>query len=81
MRSVLPVAALVISLFSIPSALAGPACSRRLKNRSDCMSECAAKWGWPGAVMGTDRWGSVISPSESKSVSEAIASACGSVDS
>ena len=78
MRSVLPIATVVLGFFSLPTTLAGPACSRRRQKQANCVAECSAKWGWPGSVMGTDSWGNVMSPSESKSISAIIASACGS---
>ena len=69
------------SIAQIPTVTAGPACVQRHKNQADCIAECAARWGWPGAVMGTDPWGNVISPSDAQSMSDVIASACGAVES
>jgi hypothetical protein len=50
-------------LFSLPDiSLAGPACARRNAGDGACVSRCAGKWTIPGAIMGTDPWGSVMKP-------------------
>ncbi|KAH8120126.1 CAP domain-containing protein [Phellopilus nigrolimitatus] len=67
-----------LSVMPIPSILAGPACARNHRNQADCMTECSARWGWPGSTMGTDPWGNVMSPAEATAISSVIALACGS---
>ncbi|KAJ7666407.1 hypothetical protein B0H17DRAFT_262563 [Mycena rosella] len=44
----------------LPSGLAGPACAQKHKTASDCMLACNTKWGFPGLMMGTDPWGTVM---------------------
>lgn len=52
---------LLISLVLGPGGYAGPACVHRQWGSVDeCASACGARWGWPGAAMGTDPWGAVI---------------------
>lgn len=51
---------LVLIIGLLPSGLAGPACAQKYKTASDCMLRCAQKWGFPGLMMGTDPWGTVM---------------------
>ena len=62
---------------ALPRALGGPACALKHKNQADCIAACASRWGWPGSVMGTDRWGAVMSPEKSQSASDMLSSTCG----
>ncbi|KAI5122586.1 hypothetical protein M0805_004802 [Coniferiporia weirii] len=70
--------ALVLALSTVPAStvLAGPTCSRRPKGAAN--AACTASWGWPGFVKGTNPWGDVLSPAESKALSSALSSACAS---
>ncbi|KAF5313070.1 hypothetical protein D9619_003028 [Psilocybe cf. subviscida] len=64
---------------SLPSALAGPACARRHFKQADCVARCKSRWGWTGAMMNTDPWGSVVQKTDTDANWDAaIASACGS---
>jgi len=66
-------------LFSLPFSLAGPACARRNAGDDACVSRCAGKWTIPGAVMGTDPWGSVMKPLVGPAdLADTLAKACGS---
>lgn len=71
---------LVLALSVIPGGLAGPACAHKHYRTADCVEKCKSKWGWLGNMMGTDRWGSVMSEiGKSTEAWEAlIAQACGS---
>ncbi|KAF9569743.1 PR-1-like protein [Agrocybe pediades] len=63
---------------SLPSGLAGPACARRHYQAADCVQRCKSKWGWTGALMNTDPWGSVITKVDvNKDIDAFIAKACG----
>lgn len=44
----------------LPTGLAGPACAEKHKTAADCMLRCNLKWGFPGSMMGTNAWGSVM---------------------
>ncbi|KAI0724475.1 CAP domain-containing protein [Cerioporus squamosus] len=74
---------LVYFLFSLPlllsfitSAHAGPACARRNQGTDSCIDACKQKWGWPGFVMGTDRWGSVMTVTKTNDMGAVITQAC-----
>ncbi|KAI0757073.1 CAP domain-containing protein [Daedaleopsis nitida] len=58
--------ALPLFLSSITTAEAGPACARRNEGTDACIQLCRDKWGWPGFEMGTDRWGSVLTKTVTK---------------
>ena len=78
-RSTLLLFSVSLILFSLPGSLAGPACARRYSGDGTCVSRCAARWGIPGAVMGTDPWGSVMKPLVGPGGPAAVlAQACGS---
>lgn len=69
---------LSVLLASLPSALAGPACARRHFKQADCVARCKSRWGWTGAMMNTDPWGSVVQKTDTDANWDAaIASACG----
>ncbi|KAJ6574815.1 hypothetical protein B0H19DRAFT_614633 [Mycena capillaripes] len=51
---------LALSLGLVQNGLAGPACAEKHKTASDCMLRCNLKWGFPGLMMGTDPWGTVM---------------------
>lgn len=64
---------LVYLLFALPlftsfitAVQAGPACARRNEGTDACIQLCKDKWGWPGFQMGTDRWGSVLTKTVTK---------------
>lgn len=74
---------LVYLLFSLPlllsfitSAHAGPACARRNQGTDSCIEACKQKWGWPGFVMGTDPWGSVMTVTKTNDMGAVITQAC-----
>ena len=71
------IAAIVISFFLLPSALAGPACARRNWQAVNCVQACKNKWGWPGKTMGTDPWGAVMK-SGPNNMNSVVTQACGS---
>ncbi|KAJ7630658.1 CAP domain-containing protein [Roridomyces roridus] len=70
---------LALTIFSVlPTGLAGPACAKKAKSASDCMTRCALKWGFPGHMMGQNAWGSVMDNSVSVDAwDDYIAKACG----
>ncbi|KAJ6627218.1 CAP domain-containing protein [Mycena sp. CBHHK59/15] len=74
-------ATVVLSLVS--SGLAGPACAQKHWQASDCILACNTKWGFPGLMMSTDRWGTVMhhGGSTDDTWNKYIANACGQVDS
>jgi len=74
------IAAIVISFFLLPSALAGPACARRNWQAVNCVQACKNKWGWPGKTMGTDPWGAVMK-SGPNNMNSVVTQACGSTTS
>jgi hypothetical protein len=52
-------------LLLLSTAEAGPACALRLRKTTTlCIAECQDGWGWPGVIMGTDRWGTVLIPKQ-----------------
>ncbi|KAJ7655104.1 PR-1-like protein [Mycena polygramma] len=62
------------------NGLAGPACAEKHKTASDCMQRCSLKWGYPGLMMGTDPWGTVMHKTGDDSDdawNEYLALACG----
>ncbi|RPD82630.1 PR-1-like protein [Lentinus tigrinus ALCF2SS1-7] len=74
---------LVYFLFTLPlllsfitSAHAGPACARRNQGMDSCIELCKQKWGWPGFVMGTDRWGSVMTVTKTNDMGAVVTQAC-----
>ncbi|KAI0374243.1 PR-1-like protein [Pilatotrama ljubarskyi] len=74
---------LVYSLLSLPvllafitSADAGPACARRNQGADACIQKCRDKWGWPGHVMGTDRWGQVLTKTVTDDMGAVVTQAC-----
>ncbi|KDR85172.1 hypothetical protein GALMADRAFT_233836 [Galerina marginata CBS 339.88] len=68
-----------LALSSLPSGLAGPACAKKHFQVANCIDICKSKWGWTGAMMGTDRWGSVVKQMDTATKWDAvIAQACGS---
>jgi uncharacterized protein YkwD len=48
----------------IPGGLAGPACTRKYYQTSECIEKCNSKWGYKGSMMGTKSWGSVMVSTE-----------------
>ncbi|KAJ7293291.1 CAP domain-containing protein [Mycena rebaudengoi] len=63
----------------ISTGLAGPACATKYYKAKDCMTRCNLKWGFPGLMMATDPWGSVmhrVDDSE-KTWNKYLANACG----
>ncbi|KAF8973740.1 CAP domain-containing protein [Flammula alnicola] len=67
-----------LALYSLPSALAGPACARKYYKAVDCVSKCQSRWGWTGSMMNTDPWGSVVQKTDTtKNWDAVIAQACG----
>ncbi|KAF9478051.1 PR-1-like protein [Pholiota conissans] len=68
-----------LALSSFPGgALAGPACARKNFKLANCVSKCKSKWGWTGAMMNTDPWGSVVQKTDTdKNWDDVIAKACG----
>ncbi|KAH9857844.1 CAP domain-containing protein [Lenzites betulinus] len=74
---------LVYFLLSLPlllvfttSAHAGPACARRNEGTDACIQKCGSKWGWPGSVMGTDRWGQVLTKTVTDDMGAVATKAC-----
>ncbi|KAI8995557.1 CAP domain-containing protein [Trametes punicea] len=74
---------LVYLLLSLPLFLtfitnvdAGPACARRNQGTDACVAKCKDKWGWPGHVMGTDRWGQVVTKTLTDAMGAVITQAC-----
>ncbi|KAI0824238.1 CAP domain-containing protein [Trametes gibbosa] len=74
---------LVYFLLSLPlllvfttSAHAGPACARRNEGTDACIQKCRDKWGWPGHVMGTDRWGQVLTKTVTDDMGAVATKAC-----
>ncbi|KAI0639329.1 hypothetical protein C8Q77DRAFT_53695 [Trametes polyzona] len=74
---------LVCFLLSLPlllvfttSADAGPACARRNEGSDACIQRCKSKWGWPGHVMGSDRWGQVITKTVTNDMGAVVTKAC-----
>ncbi|PPQ76412.1 hypothetical protein CVT24_012629 [Panaeolus cyanescens] len=69
---------LALALSSLPNSFAGPACAKRHYQAADCVETCKSRWGWSGAIMGTDPWGSVIKNVDpAKALEDAIKEACG----
>ncbi|KAI0361709.1 PR-1-like protein [Trametes cingulata] len=67
---------LPVLLAFITSADAGPACARRSQGTDACIRKCRDKWGWPGHVMGTDRWGQVITKTVTDDMGAVVTQAC-----
>ncbi|KAK7463764.1 hypothetical protein VKT23_005701 [Stygiomarasmius scandens] len=63
----------------VPPGSAGPACARKHFKSQECIERCKGKFGYPGYVMNTDRWGAVIQPSSVSAASwnSMISQACG----
>lgn len=67
-----------LALSSLPNALAGPACARKNFKMANCVSKCKSRWGWTGAMMNTDPWGSVVQKTDTDTNWDAVvAEACG----
>ncbi len=67
-----------LALSAIPATLAGPACAKKNFKSADCIAKCQSKWGWTGAMMNTDSWGSVIKKTDTANDWDSvIAKACG----
>ncbi|KAF9056351.1 CAP domain-containing protein [Panaeolus papilionaceus] len=67
-----------LALSSIPAGLAGPACAKRHFRAANCVEVCKSRWGWSGAIMGTDPWGAVVKNADpAKALEDAIKEACG----
>ncbi|KAF8203041.1 PR-1-like protein [Pholiota molesta] len=67
-----------LALSSLPNALAGPACARKNHKMANCVSKCKSRWGWTGAMMNTDPWGSVVQKTDTDTNWDAVvAEACG----
>ncbi|KAF9015338.1 CAP domain-containing protein [Cyathus striatus] len=60
----------------LPSALAGPACSKKHFQSADCIQLCRSRWGWSGASMGSDPWGAVVHETD-QSFGDIVSKACG----
>ena len=74
---------LVYFAFSLPlllafitSADAGPACARRNQGTDAGIQLCKDKWGWPGHLMGTDRWGQVVTKTVTNDMGAVVTQAC-----
>ncbi|ESK98377.1 hypothetical protein Moror_127 [Moniliophthora roreri MCA 2997] len=69
-----------VALFAVlPYGSAGPACAKKYWQQQQCVEKCKAKWGYPGSMMGTDRWGSVMQKTDTSTEAwnAALAKACG----
>ncbi|KAL1952026.1 hypothetical protein VTO73DRAFT_1175 [Trametes versicolor] len=75
-RLVYFLAALPLLLVFTTSADAGPACARRNEGTDACIAKCGSKWGWPGSVMGTDRWGQVLTKTTTDDMGAVVTKAC-----
>ncbi|KAL0580294.1 hypothetical protein V5O48_001711 [Marasmius crinis-equi] len=76
----LTVSCIVVALAVLPSGLAGPACAKKNYSQQQCIERCKAKWGYPGALMGGDRWGSVmrkVADTSTEAMDAAVSQACG----
>ncbi|KAG7099397.1 hypothetical protein E1B28_001250 [Marasmius oreades] len=74
------VTALCLLALVIPSGLAGPACATKNYRQQQCIERCKAKWGYPGSLMGSSRWGPVMRKGTDKStqaMDAAVSQACG----
>nr|QVT77410.1 pathogenesis-related protein 1 [Moniliophthora perniciosa] len=71
--------ACVALLAILPYGSAGPACAKKYWQQQQCVEKCKAKWGYPGSMMGTDRWGSVMQKTDTSTEAwnAALAKACG----
>ncbi|KAH9898477.1 hypothetical protein C8Q73DRAFT_403625 [Cubamyces lactineus] len=67
---------LPLLLAFITSADAGPACARRNQGTDACIQLCKDKWGWPGNLMGTDRWGQVVTKTVTNDMGAVLTQAC-----
>lgn len=75
-RLVYFLAALPLLLVFTTSVDAGPACARRNEGTDACIAKCGSKWGWPGSVMGTDRWGQVLTKTTTDDMGAVVTKAC-----
>ncbi|THU94825.1 PR-1-like protein [Dendrothele bispora CBS 962.96] len=78
--TLLAVLSLYIAVLAVvPPGSAGPACARKNYQSQQCIERCKGKWGYPGFVMGSDAWGSVIQPSAVSAASwdNMVSKACG----
>jgi len=64
-RLTAPLLSLAVIFSVLSGGLAGPACSKKYWKALDCVQRCQSKWGVPGRMMGTDRWGAVMQKTES----------------
>lgn len=66
-------------LSALPNSLAGPACAKKNYKVADCIQKCKSRWGWTGAMMGNDPWGSVVKKMDTATNWDSVISqACGS---
>ncbi|KIK71203.1 hypothetical protein GYMLUDRAFT_320972 [Collybiopsis luxurians FD-317 M1] len=66
-----------VILVAVPFGSAGPACARKHWQQQSCIEQCKGKWGYPGLMMGSSRFGDVIQKAATDDWSSIIASACG----
>ncbi|KAF9068038.1 CAP domain-containing protein [Rhodocollybia butyracea] len=64
-------------LTAIPYGSAGPACAKKYWQQKNCVEMCSGKWGYPGLMMGTGPWGTVIQKTAEGNWDSIIAEACG----
>ncbi|KAK1223793.1 hypothetical protein PQX77_013317 [Marasmius sp. AFHP31] len=71
---------IIVALAVLPTGLAGPACAKKNYSQQLCIERCKARWGYPGSLMGSDRWGSVMrktTDTSNEAIDAAVAKACG----